>query len=326
MTKKRSWKFWTSRTLLTLILIGILWLINLIWFRPFNIKHFYDKVFVELAIDNPELVTAMGIPVLYNWTKDELNDISDAEQWKSFNKMKDDYETLRSYNFERQSKANQLNTKILGFYLEGLIDGESYFYHDYPVNQMFGIQSGLPSLLENSHKLNDKSDIEAYISRLSKFDTKFDQLMEGLKIREDKGIIPPKFVIKRVVDEMNGFLGRQVGSDENSDKALSPVKSNILYYNFELKIDKLEDLSEEVKDNYKQQVEEEINTTVFGAYQNLIDYFENLSSKATTDDGVWKFPDGEAFYRYQLKQYTTTDLDPEEVHQIGLSEVARIKK
>jgi uncharacterized protein (DUF885 family) len=64
---------------------------------------------------------------------------------------------------------------------------------------------------------------------------------------------------------------------------------------------------------------------VFDAYNALILYFEALKSKATTDAGVWKFPDGDAFYQYQLSLMTTTDYTPEEVHQIGLSEVARIK-
>ncbi len=329
MTKKRSWKFWTSRTILILILLGLFWVINLIWFRPFNIKHFYDKVFVQLALESPELTTSMGIPVLYDRSKDELDDISDAKEWESFNNMKKDYKTLMSYDFEGQSEANKLNTKILAFYLEGLMEGEPFFYHDYPVNQMGGVQNSLPSLLENAHKLRNKSDAEAYISRLSKFDTKFDQLIENLKIRENKGVIPPKFVIQRVVDEMKGFIGTKktiTDSTQVSNKTLSPVKSNILYTNFESKIDKLEDLSQEQKDSLKKQVEEEIQSTVFGAYQKLIDYFQQLDEKATTDDGVWKLPDGEAYYRYKLKQRTTTNLEPEEVHQIGLSEVARIKK
>ncbi len=328
MAKKRTWKFWTSRSILIVIVLGLLWLTNLIWFRPFNIKHFYDKVFVELALESPELTTSMGIPVLYDRSKDELDDISDAKQWESFNKMKKDYETLMSYDFEGQSEENQLNTKILGFYLKGLVDGEPFFYHGYPVNQMGGVQSSLPSLMENAHKLRNKGDAEAYIARLSKFDTKFGQLIENLKIGESKGIIPPKFVIDRVLDEMKGFIGEKKAIADtipDSDKTLFPVKSNILFTNFELKIDALEDLSQEEKDTYKKQVEEEIETTVFGSYGDLIDYFEQLKEKATTDDGVWKLPDGEAYYRHQLKQRTTTNLDPEEVHQIGLSEVARIK-
>jgi uncharacterized protein (DUF885 family) len=328
MTKKRTWKFWTSRTILILFLIGIFWLINLVWFRPFNIEYFYDKIFVELAIDSPELTTSMGIPILYDRSKDELDDISDAKQWESFNKMKEDYETLMSYDFESQSEENKLNTKILAFYLQGLKDSEPFFYHGYPVNQIGGIQNGLPSLMESAHKLRDESDVEAYISRLSKFDTKFEQLIENLKIAENKGIIPPKFVIKRVVDEMKGFTGiltETIDSTKVSNSTLSAEKSNILYTNFELKIDKLDEISAEQKTSYKKQVEVEIDTTVFRAYKNLIDYFEKLDEKATTDDGVWKLPNGEAYYRHQLKQSTTTNLNPEEVHQIGLSEVARIK-
>ncbi|SEK28736.1 Uncharacterized conserved protein, DUF885 familyt [Aquimarina amphilecti] len=318
MAKKRTWKFWTSRTILIILIFGLLWLVNLVWFKPFNINHFYDKVFVELALESPELTTSMGIPVIYDWSKDELDDISDIKQWESFNKMKEDYETLQSYDFENQSEANKLNTKILGFYLEGLMEGEQFFYHDYPVNQMGGIQSSLPSLMENSHKLRDKSDAEAYITRLTKFETKFDQLIENLKIRENEGVIPPKFVMDRVIDEMNGFVGANSGEE-------SAVRTNILYTNFQTKIDELEDLSDEEKDDLKKQVEDKIQTSVFGAYKKLIEYFKQLKSKATTDDGVWKLPNGEAFYRYQLKQRTTTDLDPEEVHKIGLSEVARIK-
>lgn len=325
MSSSRSWKFWVSRSILLLVFIGLFWLGNLIWFRPFNITHFYDKIFVELALENPELTTSMGIPVLYDMSKADLNDISDARQWESFNGMKKNYETLMSYDFDGQSEENQLNTKILGYFLSGQVEGEPFFYHGYPVNQMGGVQNGLPSLLENSHKLRDESDIEAYITRLSKFDTKFDQLIESLKISEEKGIIPPKFVIQRVLDEMRGFIGTSENPISESKEGESAVKTNILYTNFDLKVDKIEDLSEEQKETYKVLVEKEIATTVFGAYQNLIDYFVQLDTKATTDDGVWKLPNGDAYYRHQLKQRTTTDLDPDEVHQIGLSEVARIK-
>lgn len=317
--KKRTWKFWIGRTLLVLLLIGGLWLTNLIWFKPFNIKHFYDKLFVQLALDSPETTTQLGIPVIYDWYKDDLDDISPAKQVESYSKLKADYETLMSYNFEKQSPENQLNTKILGFFLKSAIDGEPYQDYGYAVNQMFGVQSSLPSLMESAHKLEDKSDIEAYISRLSKFDTKFNQLIENLKISESKGIIPPKFVIKIVLDEMKGFV------EGNSDKKTSAVQSNILYTNFETKVDQLAEISEEQKADFKKQVENEIENTVFPAYKKLITFFENLNEKATNDAGVWKFPNGDGYYRYQLKQNTTLDLDPETVHQMGLSEVARIK-
>ena len=112
MANKRNWKFWTGRTILGLLVVGGLWLTNLIWFKPFNIKHFYDKVFIQLVMESPELTTQVGVPVLYNLSKNELDDISDKKQWESFNKMKEDYKTLQSYDFESQSEENKLNTKI----------------------------------------------------------------------------------------------------------------------------------------------------------------------------------------------------------------------
>lgn len=324
--KKRTLKFWTGRILLTILFFAVVWLVNLIWFRPFNIHLFYDKIFVEIALENPEVVTSLGIPVLYDMTKDELTDVSDEKLWEEFNHAKRNLEILKSYDFESQSEENQLNTNILRWFLESSIEGEPFFYHDYPINQMTGEQSSLPSFMESAHKLESKSDIEAYISRLSKFEVKFDQVIEGLKIREQKGIIPPKFVIERVLKEMKGFTGKDDEVEIDLELDIGPVKRNILYANFDSKVDKIESLSAEEKEYYKQQVEEEVRSTVFRAYQKLIDYFEDQYQRSNTDDGVWKLPNGEAFYRYQLKKNTTTDYSPEEVHQIGLSEVARIKK
>ena len=317
MSKKRSWKFWVSRTLLLLLTLAIIWTVNLIWFKPFNIRHFYDRIFVEVALQSPELITSMGIPFLYDRTKDQLDDISEEKAREQIEWTKKNYEMLKSYDFDKQSPDNQLNTKILSWYIEKQLEGEEYFYYGYPVNQLFGIQSGLPSFMANSHKLRNKSDVEAYIKRLTLFEKKFDQLMTNLEVKEEKGIIPPKFVIKRVLDEMNGFVGN---GDESS------ARENILFTNYFDKTDTLNIFSEEEKITYEGQVLSAIQNSVFPSYQKLIDYFSTLYDKATTDDGVWKLPNGDAFYSYMLSQSTTTDLTPAEVHQIGLDEVARIKK
>ena len=167
---------------------------------------------------------------------------------------------------------------------------------------MIGLQSTLPSLMESSHKLRDESDIEAYITRLSKFGTKFDQVLEGLKIREEKGIIPPQFIIDRVISEMSGFIGNKEKDSINiKTDDQGPVKSNILYANFNSKLSKIEGLTDENKDAYRTRVEDQVRTIVFDAYNALILYFEALKSKANTDAGVWKLPDGDDFYQYQYQ-------------------------
>ena len=124
----------------------------------------------------------------------------------------------------------------------------------------------------------------------------------------------PEFIIDRVLDQIKRFVGD------------GEAESNILYVNFENKLDKLDGISNEEKKELKSAVQKEIETTVFGAYHKLTDYLEKQKKRANNDAGVWKLPEGDAYYRYLLKNYTTTNLGPEEIHQLGLSEVARIKK
>ncbi|MFZ9046626.1 MAG: DUF885 domain-containing protein, partial [Cyclobacteriaceae bacterium] len=286
---------------------------------------FYDRVFIEFALSSPELVTQLGVPVLYDLSKDDLADVSDKQQREDFEKVKRDYETLISYDFEGQSDENKLNTRLLSHFLKLQVEGEPYFYHDYPVNQMFGVQNQLPSMMESAHKLRNKSDVEAYIARLSKFDTKFEQVLDNLRIRSQKGIVPPTYIIDRVLSEMNGFTSQGESTEINLELEADPVRTNILFSNLETKLDDIEDLTEEEKEKFLSQAEDEIRTTVFGSYQLLIDYFDSVRTISNTDAGVWKFPDGDNFYAYMLKENTTTDYTPEEVHEIGLSEVERIK-
>ncbi|MBD2757241.1 DUF885 domain-containing protein [Spirosoma sp. BT704] len=309
--KKRTWKFWVLRSLFVLLLIGAVWLVNLIWFRPFNIRHFYDRVFVATVLRSPELTTLLGLPVLYDWTKDEWDNVSDAQQRRNFEQVKEDYQTLLRYDVESQSPENKLNTSILGWYMKLQVDREPFFYHDYPLNQMGGVQSAVPDLLVDKHQLRTKSDIDAYITRLNGIPIKFDQVLEGLKIREQKGIIPPKFVIGQVLTQMKTFID-------------GGVYKNPLYTNYIHKTAKLQDVSADEKAAYSKQVAEAIQHSVFNAYQKLIEYNEGLYARSTNDAGVWKLPNGDAFYRYQLRLHTTTNLGPDEIHQIGLTEVNRI--
>src|SRR4030095_7477124 len=72
-------------------------------------------------------------------------------------------------------------------------------------------------------------------------------------------------------------------------------------------------------------LEARIQDTVYPAYQRLIAYEEHLESVASDDDGVWKLPDGDAYYDQCLRDNTTTDLPADSIHSLGLSEVARIQ-
>jgi uncharacterized protein (DUF885 family) len=141
---------------------------------------------------------------------------------------------------------------------------------------------------------------------------KFDQLLDGLKIREQKQILSPRFVVEEGLKEMTEFIGK-------------PASENILATSFKSRAAKVAKLSDAKRADFQARVESAITNKVYPAYQKLIDYFRGVWPKTTTDDGVWKLPDGDAFYAYKLHENTTTTLKPDEVHKIGLREVARIE-
>jgi uncharacterized protein (DUF885 family) len=173
----------------------------------------------------------------------------------------------------------------------------------------------MPSMLINMHVIDDPSDAEAYISRLSKFDTVFDQVIENLKLREEAGAMPPKFVFPRVVETCRNLISGAPFDDSGED---CPLLDNFK--------GKVADLS--VDESYRADLIERATAALLDdvkpAYENLIAFLEEQAERATEDAGVWKFENGEAYYAERLRAVTTTDLTAAEIHAIGLREVARI--
>ncbi|MBN2148781.1 MAG: DUF885 domain-containing protein [Anaerolineales bacterium] len=300
--------------LVVVIVLVLIWfLVSLIWGKPWFINHFYARVFLRFATESPELLTMLGMleKLGLHGHNAKLADASIAHETKQFQRLKLDLKILRSYDRRRQSKAQLLSTDILDWFLDDQSRTERFRFHDYPLNQMFGIQSELPSFMMTMHPLINKVEAHNYVRRLSKFRIKFDQVMEGLLAREQKGVIPPRFVIRRVLDEITAFVNQ-------------PARQNPLWTVYQEKLGKLK-ISEAEKEALLAAVEAEIEKTVYPAYQKFIQYFTELEAKATTDDGVWKLPDGDAYYVHCLRSSTTTEMTPEQVHEIGLREVERIE-
>ena len=305
---------WTLRIVVLLVIVLAIFLINLIWFRPWSLNLYYEKVFAQVLFDEPELLSAIGLVERFGITghNAKLADASPAHQQKFFDRAKKSLEDLHAYPLEKQTASQKLSTHILEWYLTREIEGEKYQWHNYPVNQLFGVQNEFPSFMANTHRLLAPRDCEYYRQRLVAVGAKFDQLLESLKVREQKGILPPRFVVEKVLTEMNNFVAQ-------------PASENILATSFKTRAAKINDLTDEQRVAFQKKVETAITDNVYPAYHKLIDYFTAILPKTTTDDGVWKLPDGDAFYAYALRKSTTTTMKPDEVHELGLREVARIE-
>src|SRR2546430_12834309 len=310
---KRIFKWFGAIIAVVAIAIAV-FLVNLIWFRPWTLSLHDALPISEILFDHPEILSTLGLVEQFGITghNGKLDDESPAHQRREFDRWKRDLTQLRKYPPDRQSPSQKLSTHVLTWFLQVQAEGEKWQWHDYPVNQLFGVQNQFPSFMANTHRLLSKKDCDYYVMRLDALPNKFDQVLDGLKVREQKQILPPRFVVEEVLKEMTEFIGK-------------PVSENILATSFKTRAAKIDKLSETDRTDFQARVESAITNKVYPAYQKLIDYFQAILPKTTTDDGVWKLPDGDAFYAYKLRENTTTTLKPDEVHELGLREVARIE-
>ena len=266
---------------------------------------------VEVAL-SPMRQTSLGDKTDYG----KWDDRSKAAAEEALERTKARLTYLKdSVDQEVLDEATHLSYQLALQQTENEIYDYKYRLYNYPVNQMRGAHSQVPSFLINMHQITDKSDAEAYISRLNGVPKMFDQVIEGLKEREAAGIIPPKFVFPRALESSRNILKGQ--PFESSEEKSTLLKD------FSKKVDKL-DIPEEEKNTLKQEAANALLASIKPAYEKLMAFLEDQATRATADDGAWKFPNGADYYNNALARTTTTDLTSDDIHDLGLSEVKRI--
>ncbi|NQX82958.1 MAG: DUF885 domain-containing protein [Flavobacteriaceae bacterium] len=277
-----------------------------------KVNDFFQKSFDEGVDMYPEFQTRLGIKKDYG----KLNDNSPALAEKNLKTNKEELIWLTdSVNVDALTKDVLLSYTLFKQNIENSIDDYKYRLHNYPVNQMFGAQSGKPAFMINMHRIDDVKDAEDYISRLSGFNKFFSQLVKNLEEREEIGVVAPKFVYDKVIDDSeNILLGQPFDSSGNQSTLLK---------DFLNKINKL-DIDADTRSGLETKARQALLTSVKPAYDGLISFMKGQKERANSDGGAWKFPNGEAFFNNALKRTTTTDLTANEIYEIGLSEVTRI--
>jgi uncharacterized protein (DUF885 family) len=277
---------------------------------------FFERVFEESVARSPESLTFLG----RKDRADEWDDLSEAYANESIEITKKQLVELKEFDRSKLDDATALSYDLLVQSMEEEIEDNKWRLYNYPVNQMFGRHSGVVSLLINQHSISDVKDAENYIARLNAVPTLFDQLITNIEARTAANIIPPKFVFPHVIRDSNNII-KGAPFDDGEPSALLA--------DFTKKIDALSakeesELSAEKKTELIKAATLALTNSVKPSYQKLAAHLSELETKATTDDGIWKWKDGSEFYNVALKRTTTTDLTSDQIHEIGLEEVARI--
>lgn len=277
-----------------------------------KLNEWFDKVFDESVARSPIWQSYLGIKTDY----DKWDDNSEARLLKELNITKQNLVYLKeNFDYNALDAQTQLSYDLYVSEAEKEIENFEYRHYDYPVNQMFGTHSWIPSFLIDIHRINSEKDALDYIARINGVQKVIDRLIDNLKIRELQNIIAPKFVFPLVLSDCNNLL---------KGKPFDNKSKHAIYEDFETKVNKLEGISDERKKQLIAQAEKALLQSFKPAYQKLITYLKELEKKATIDAGVWKFNNGEKFYNAKLVNTTTTNLTGEEIFQTGMQEVARI--
>lgn len=277
---------------------------------------FFERVFEESVARSPESLTFLG----RKDRADEWDDLSEAYANESMEITKTQLVELKAFDKSQLDEATALSYDLLVQSMEDEIADNKWRLYNYPVNQMFGRHSGVVSLLINQHRIGDVNDAENYIARLNGVTALFNQLITNIEARTAANIIPPKFVFPHVIRDSNNII-KGAPFDDGEPSALLA--------DFTKKINTLSEkegseLSDEKKAVLIDAATLALTSSVKPAYQKLAAHLTELETKATTDDGIWKWKNGDEFYNVALKRTTTTDLTSEQIHEIGLKEVARI--
>jgi uncharacterized protein (DUF885 family) len=210
--------------------------------------------------------------------------------------------------------AHRLSYRLFEDRIERQIRSYRFRDHGYVFDQMNGAQSRLTAFLINIHKVTSAGDAEAYVQRLQGMGPALRQLIAVSADRAAKGSSPPRWVYPFVVSDARNVL-KGAPFDRGPDSTLLA--------DFKTKIGALK-LSPDETHRLTAAASAALVDSVKPAYEAIIAEMTEQAKRASTDDGVWRFPDGADYYATLLRNYTTTELSADQIHELGLQQVARI--
>lgn len=224
-------------------------------------------------------------------------------------------EMRRDFDIDRLDTQTHLSYRLFEVEQEDWLATHAVASNDYVFQHMSGPHSSLPTFMINFHKVDSEDDALAYISRLNAFDDYLGQAEVRAQAQADAGVLLPTFVYEKISGPSRNVI---TGAPfENGDD--SP-----LFKDFKTKINALT-LSDDRKTALIAEAQDALITSVEPAYRSLLDMFDAHAAMTTNEAGAWKLPNADEYYTARLKHYTTTDLSADEIHDIGIAEVARIQ-
>ena len=219
---------------------------------------------------------------------------------------------LRNFDHARLTETQRVSADVMQWQLDTVVREEPYLDYSFPLEQFNGANVQLPNMLTVVHPLLNTRDAENYVAALGQVGMRMDEAVAEARRIEAKGILPPRFILEATIKQMQGFVDPSPGQ-------------NPLVTVFVQKTAAVKSIPEEKREQLRAQAENIVGDQVYPAWRKAIALLESQSPRATNDAGLWRLKGGAEAYAYGLSRFTTTKLTADEIHQIGLQQVARIE-
>lgn len=278
-----------------------------------QLAKYLDQVFEQALDDSPQLVTGLGLDTgaraQAKWKLDDAS-LADKAADKALNT--EQLRQLKAIDRSQLSGMAAVNYDSLLFSRETSEAANRRFDYGYlgagqpyMLSQLTGSYQSTPDWLDNQHRIETKEDADAYLSRLSDFAKVMDQETERARRDIGAGVVPPDFVIERALGQMGGL---------RSAPNASPLVTSVVRRAKE----------KGIAGDYETPAAKIYSDQVLPALERQIALLKETQPRAVHDAGVWRQPDGEAYYEHALHDSTTTRLTADEIHNIGLEQAKEL--
>lgn len=277
----------------------------------------FNNRFEEALAFSPITQTFLGRKTAYDQIDDYSVEAADRElAWM----RKATAEMKRDFDYDKLSPEAKISWDMWLYNMDKMEAGVAFRQNSYVLHQFNGQQSFFPTFLINQHRVATEADMLAFVERLKGSARALDQLLARAQANAEAGTRPPRFAYEGVI-EQSRKITTGAPFDAGKPSALWKATEDKL-----AALVKAGTISQTRSDELKEQARQALTGALKPSYERIIAWFEqDLPNTKEAPFGVSELPNGEAFYNYRLANQTTTNLTAVEIHNIGLSEVARIR-
>ena len=218
---------------------------------------------------------------------------------------------LARFDQKKMSETQRISADLMRWQLQAIVDQEPFFDYVFPIDQFGGANVTLIDNLTVRHPLAVAQDADNYLARLAQIDARMNEALQEAKQLADKNMIPPRFIIDATLTQLRNFM--KMAPEQN------PLVTSLSQ---RLAPDALDESRKRVVLDRATNL---VKSEVYPAWERAIQLLEQLAPRATNDAGLWRFKGGDKAYATNLRRFTSTSMTADQIHQIGLQQVARIE-